>query len=214
MKALIVIILCAVGGFYAYQHFTEAPPAPAPAPNLLPPGEFYTTKRFTEKTEFGVDALSALSMVKRVREEGVVSLVTDVSGREWNVPSEILDNNKDNLERLKKKIPAETRSLADPGASAREAQIAELEREIQRQQLVLDELSLKRKRAEGELAMEASKPLTVSGSPRQGAMEIKQRLNQLDEQKKIAERKIEDANLSIKKAKFNDQALPLAPPRP
>jgi len=220
MKALIFFIFCAIGGYYAYQYFTEAAPTPAaptpaptPAPNLLPPGEFYTTERFSEKTEFGVDALPKLSMVKRARQEADMSVVVAANGREWKVPTKILDNNKDVLDSLINASPKLGPTPIDPSESAREARISQLDKEIKRQQLVLEELSLKRKRADAELATETAKPATLSGAPTRIVQEIRNNIVQLDQKKKVAEQKIEDAELLIKKLRLNDKPLPYKPPR-
>ena len=113
MKALLFLIVCAVGGYYGYQYFTGASisplsaptPAPTPAPNLLPSGEFFTKERFSVKTEFGVDALPALSLVKRSSEEGEMSAVTDANGRDWKLPTRLLDNNKDSYDAMLRNKP-------------------------------------------------------------------------------------------------------------
>ena len=226
MKALIFILLCAIGGFYAYKHFAgESVPAPTlaptptstpmPAPRLAPPGVFFTTERFSEKTEFGVHGLKAGSELKLISKDETTARVSDVNGSEFNVPLEILTNDLDVRDTVLKKTAEQLPRgpSTDPREVARKGRIAELRTEIERQNLRIDELELSLKRAKEDLDKEKAKGTAISGSPLQGEQAAKRKIDQIEEQLKISQRKIEDTALAIRKLEFNDQPLPLKPPR-
>lgn len=219
MKTLLFILLCAVGGFYAYRHFTDVPPppsAPAPAPRLAPKGVFFLKERFSEKTELGVRALRAGSEVKLVSKDATTSVVSDANNNEFKVPTEILTNDLDVRDAVLKKAAEQSPkgSSVDPNEVARKTRISELQREIERQELRLEELNLSRKRAEEDLAKEKAKGSSLSGSPLQGEQATRKKIEQLAAQIVISDRKIEDARLAIKKLEFNDQPMPFKASQP
>lgn len=219
MKTFIFLLICAIGGFYAYKHFTEQPPPPPPpkpAPRLAPPGVFFTKERFSEKTDFGVRALKAGVEVKLVSKDETTAVVADANNNQFKVPKEILTNDLDVRDAILKKIAeqAPKGSTSDPAAIQRGARIAELETEIGRQQLRIEELELTRSRTEEFLASQAGKGPSLVGDPNHGERNAREKINQLNEQIRISQRKIEDAQLEIKKVGFDEQPLPLKASRP
>jgi hypothetical protein len=213
MKVLLFLLALATGGYFAYQHFAFTEP-PAPAKRLAPPGVFYAKERFSERTDVGVRALNAGSRVKLTRKDGQNSVVVDDEGNEFEVPSRILTDDLDVRDALVKSISdnnAKARQRADAETivadQSREARSKRFRDEIAILRLRLQELNLARSRAEDELKAEVakSKQSSVSGNPMQGEREARAKIQQIDAQIEISQRKIEDAELSIRR---EDTATP------
>lgn len=207
MKALLILLLLSVGGYYGYQHFA-ATPTPTPTPRLAPPGIYFLKERFSEKTEFGVRALKAGSRVKLVKEEGPTWLVVDDENNEFRLPSRILTNDLDVRDAILKTIADQQDRIhqqADEDVlvaqQKTEERVSRFQSEIAKLELRLDELRLARDRASEQLQVEVRKSDSsgVSGNAMMGEREARQKMLQIDTEIKTIELKIEDLNLAIRK---------------
>jgi hypothetical protein len=206
MKLLLFLLVCAVGGYYGYTYFLNE--APAPAKRLAPPGIYFTKERFSEKTDVGLRALRAGARVTLVRKEGASWIVLNDDKHEFSVPAHILTNDLDERDALLRTIADErdkVRQKAEAEVLVAQqktgARIDKFRDEIEKLLLRLDELRVSRGRVEEQLKVEVnkSKQSGTSGNPMMGERQARDKLTHLDSEIKIAERQVEDLQLTIRK---------------
>ncbi len=106
MKSLLLLVLLAVLGYYAYQHYALKSPepleemAPTPIPTrLAPEGTYFVVKPFSVTHEHGIHGFPAGKKVTLVREDGPDFIVTDGT-MEGRAPAEAFTNDLDQAEQL------------------------------------------------------------------------------------------------------------------
>ena len=108
MKIILLFVVLAICGFFAYRDWyavTELPaPTPTPQVRLAPDGVFFVVKAFSVQTEDGINGFPALKEVRLVRQEGDEFIVTDGQA-EGRAPKANFSNNLDVVDRLRESLP-------------------------------------------------------------------------------------------------------------
>jgi hypothetical protein len=222
MKALMLVTLLGVAGYFTYKNHFEANPTTAavlqaiqkPAARLAPNGTFFITERHSEVTDTGVQAVSPGTKVKALGapELGRTKVRTE-DGLELIVPEEILTNDLDIIDQVLATVSNQIQKAQEEadantaiGNQQVERELKAKHREVQRLGIHLGELSVSRQRAIEKLELEVakSKNVSITGSATFAEQQARAALAEVDKNIRKTEIAIENLQLSIRRKEFRD----------
>ena len=97
MVKLFLIIICAAGGYYAYEHYLGERP---PTPRLAPEGTVYTLERSSAESDTGLVGIPAGTELK-VASKGATETTVEYLGHRLNLPNTSLTRDLDAVDAVR-----------------------------------------------------------------------------------------------------------------